>query len=186
MDYAAKFEAGQNYAEFLQTYGNEEQRRRWAAVYEQVKLTPAQRDLLAGFQREMKILCLSGTWCGDCVNQCPIFTHLEAASPRVHIRYFDRDASPDLCAALSICGGARVPVVVFLSEDGQQVGWYGDRTISKYRQMAADQLGATCPTGLIPQDKTLLESVTQDWLNEFERTQLILRTSPRLRKLHGD
>lgn len=186
MDYAAKFESGQSYAEFLQTYGNEEQRRRWAAVYDQVKLTSAQRDLLAGFQRDMKILCLSGTWCGDCVNQCPIFAHFEAASSRLHIRYFDRDASPDLCSALSICGGARVPVVVFLTEDGQQVGWYGDRTISKYRQMAADQLGATCPTGLIPQDKTLLEAVTQDWLNEFERTQLILRTSPRLRKLHGD
>lgn len=186
MDYASKFEAGQSYSDFLQSYGNEEQRRRWAAVHEQVKLTPAQRDLLASFKRDMKVLCLSGTWCGDCVNQCPIFSHFEAASPRIQVRYFDRDASPDLCAALSICGGARVPVVVFLSEDGQQVGWYGDRTISKYRRMAAEQLGPSCPTGLVAPDQSLLDAVTQDWLNEFERIQLILRTSPRLRKLHGD
>jgi hypothetical protein len=28
--------------------------------------------------------------------------------------------------------------------------------------------------------------VTQDWLNEFERVQWILRLSPRLRQAHGD
>ena len=32
----------------------------------------------------------------------------------------------------------------------------------------------------------LLVQVTQDWLNEFERVQWILRLSPRLRSLHGD
>jgi len=35
-------------------------------------------------------------------------------------------------------------------------------------------------------DKTLLENVTQDWVNEFERIQLMLRTSARLRQLHND
>jgi hypothetical protein len=85
-----------------------------------------------------------------------------------------------------VCGGARVPVVLFLSEDNQQVGWYGDRTLAKYRRMVADEFGAACPTGLIPEENSLLAAVTQDWLNEFERSQLILRTSARLRKLHGD
>ncbi|HVW38728.1 MAG TPA: hypothetical protein VHB99_15545, partial [Pirellulales bacterium] len=66
------------------------------------------------------------------------------------------------------------------------VGWYGDRTLAKYRQLAAEQLGASCPTGLVVPDRPLLEAVTQDWLDEFERVQLLLRTSPRLRKLHGD
>ena len=52
--------------------------------------------------------------------------------------------------------------------------------------MVADEFGAACPTGLIPEESSLLAAVTQDWLNEFERVQLILRTSARLRKLHGD
>jgi hypothetical protein len=120
------------------------------------------------------------------VNQCPIFDHFSAASPKIHIRYIDRDADPELGAALKICGGARVPVVLFLSEDGQQIGWYGDRTLAKYRQLAIEQLGASCPTGIAPPDRNLLDAVTHDWLNEFERTQLLLRTSARLRKLHGD
>src|SRR5262245_25194580 len=137
-DYGAKFETGLGYHEFLAKYGTEEQRRRWEAVHEAIELTEAQRELLKGFTREMKILCLAGAWCGDCVNQCPIFDHFEIANPRIRIRYFDRDANPDLGELLSICGGARVPVVLFVSEDNFQVGWYGDRTLSKYRQMAAE------------------------------------------------
>lgn len=185
-DYGAKFETGLLYHDFLAKYGTDEQRRRWEAIHERISLSDEQRTLLAGFKREMKVLCLAGAWCGDCVNQCPIFEHFAICCPRIHVRYFDRDANPDLGAALSICGGARVPAVLFLSEDNYQVGWYGDRTLAKYRRIAADQFGAACPTGLVPEEKSLLDAVTQDWLDEFERIQLILRTSARLRKLHGD
>src|SRR5436309_7872118 len=186
LDYGAKFEAGYQYHDFLAKYGTDEQRRRWEMIHEKVALTQAQRDLLSGFTRDMKVLCLAGAWCGDCVNQCPIFDHFAIASPRVQVRYFDRDANPDLGEALSVCGGARVPAVLFLSEDNFQVGWYGDRTLSKYRKMIADEFGPACPTGVIPEQESLLAAVTQDWLNEFERIQLILRTSARLRKLHND
>lgn len=186
LDYGKKFDAGLEYHQFLSKYGTDEQRRRWESVHEQVALSDAQRQLLDGFTRDMKVLCLAGTWCGDCVNQCPIFDHLAIACPRIQVRYFDRDANPDLGEALSVCGGARVPVVLFLSEDDFQVGWYGDRTLAKYRKMAADEFGPSCPTGLVPESQSLLAAVTQDWLDEFERIQLILRTSGRLRKLHND
>jgi Thioredoxin len=186
LDYAAKFEQGLKYNDFLARHGTDEHRRRWAGVYEAVRLTTAQRELLSGFKRQMKVLCLAGAWCGDCVNQCPIFERFAAAASTLDIRYFDRDAHTDLGAQLAICGGARVPVVLFLSEDAQQVGWYGDRTLAKYRQLARDQLGASCPTGIGAPDPDLLAAVTQDWLNEFERVQLLLRLSSRLRQLHGD
>jgi Thioredoxin len=186
LDYCAKFDQGLPYDEFLAKHGTEAHRVRWASVRASVKLSDAQREMLAGFQREMKVLCLAGAWCGDCVNQCPIFDHFARASSKIQLRFFDRDVHADLSADLKICGGARVPVVLFLSEDGQQIGWYGDQTLSKYRQMAIDQLGPSCPTGLVAPDRSLLVAVTQDWLNEFERIQLLLRLSPRLRQLHGD
>jgi len=132
------------------------------------------------------VLCLAGAWCGDCVNQCPIFDRFAAVSPRIELRFFDRDAHPELAAELRICGGARVPVLVFLSEDGQEVARYGDRTLSKYRQLVGQLAGASCPTGLVLPEQDLLDAVTGDWLNEFERAQWILRTSARLRQLHGD
>lgn len=185
-DFNSKYAAGLPYREFLQIHGSEQHRSRWAEVFDRVKLSGAQRELLVSFKREMKVLCLAGAWCGDCVNQCPIFEHFSAANPRVGIHYFDRDTHADLAGELQICGGARVPVLVFLSEDGFEVMRYGDRTLSRYRKLAADQFGPACPTGLVPPEQHLLDAVTQDWIDIFERVQLILRTSARLRQKHGD
>lgn len=185
-DFAAKFPAGLTYADFLAQHGTDEHRRRWADFHARVALSDPQQTLLSGFQREMKVLVLAGAWCGDCVNQCPIFDHFARANERIAVRYFDRDTHPDLAAELKICGGARVPVVVFLSEDDCEVQRFGDRTLARYRQLAADQLGPSCPTGIVPPEAHLVEAVTGDWLDLFERAQLILRTSSRLRQKHGD
>lgn len=186
LDFAHVFESGLRYRDFLAKYGNPEQQQRWQGVHSEVRLSETQRQLLGSFKRRMPTIVLAGTWCGDCVNQCPIFDHFAAASSCIDIRYFDRDANPELAAELSICGAARVPAVLFLSEDWFRCGLYGDRTLSKYRQIAADFAGAACPTGIGSPERTLLDAVTQEWLNEFERIQLLLRTSARLRKLHGD
>ncbi len=185
MDYAAKFETGLGYADFLDKYADEGQRRRWDDFYASVSLSDDQRALLSSFVRDMKVLVLAGTWCGDCVNQCPIFEHFASTTTTLQVRYFDRDDNPDLADSLRTCAAPRVPAIVFLSEDGQFCGRYGDRTISKYRDMVATLSGAACPTGLAP-DGSLTARVVQDWLNEFERIQWMLRTSGRLRKLHGD
>jgi hypothetical protein len=183
--FPATFERGLSYAAFLDRYANPEQRRRWDDFHATVKLSDAQRSLLQSWTRTMKVLVVAGTWCGDCVNQCPIFEHFASACPLLDIRYFDRDDNPDLTAELPTCGGARVPTVVFLSEDGQVCGRYGDRTLSKYRSVVANLTGASCPTGLV-HEGSLTQQVVQDWLNEFERIQWMLRTSSRLRQLHGD
>jgi len=186
MDFAATFTDGLTYQDFLAKYGTDEQRKRWAGVFEAVSLSEAQRELLRGFGREMKVLVVAGAWCGDCVNQCPIFAHFANQNERIAIRFFDRDEDAELANELSICGASRVPSVLFLSEDGFVCGRSGDRTLARYRQMAAEQLGAACPTGLVPPGTEILASVVQEWLNEFERIQLMLRTSGRLRQLHGD
>ena len=93
---------------------------------------------------------------------------------------------PELRDLLAINGGHRVPVVVFLSEDWFEVSRYGERTLSIYRRLAAEQLGPACPTGLVPPAAEALAATTAEWLAEFERAQLVLRLSPRLRGKHGD
>jgi thiol-disulfide isomerase/thioredoxin len=181
-----KFQAGLPYATFIERHANDGQKQRWRQVHDQVKLSDAQRQLLGSFRRTMNVLCLAGAWCGDCINQCPIFEHFAAAAPVIQVRYLDRDEHADVQRELQINGGNRVPVVVFLSEDGYEVARYGERTLSKYRQMMRDQAGDSCPTGLVLPGDPLLVQVTQDWLDEFERAQWLLRLSPRLRQRHGD
>ena len=186
MDFSPIYDAGLGYQDYLAGFGTAEHQRRWTEVAQHVALTDTQRSLLGGFEREMRVLCVAGTWCGDCVNQCPIFLHFEKASSQIQVRYVDRDDRRLLSAPPTLCGGARVPQVIFLSEEGEFVGHYGDRTLARYRQMASQQLGPSCPSGLAPPAEELLAAVVQDWLNEFERIQLLLRTSPRLREKHRD
>lgn len=186
MDYSTKFASGHSYADFLQKYGSEQHRARWSGIHDQVKLKTSQTALLDGFVREMKVMVFAGAWCGDCANQCPIFDHFARATPKIHLRFFDRDDNPDLGDLISTCGAHRVPSVLFLSEDDHVCGRYGDRTLSKYRDMAEKQLGASCPTGIGGEQQSLLDAVVQEWLDEFERIQLMLRLSGRLRQLHGD
>lgn len=186
LDYAKVFENGLSYSNFLAKFGTPEQQQRWAGLHAEVRLSDAQRQLLAGFKRKMPVIVLAGAWCGDCVNQCPIFDHFAAATNCIDLRFFDRDASPELAAELSVCGAARVPAVLFLSEDWFRCSQYGDRTLSKYRQIATEFTGPACSLGVGSPERTLLDNVVQEWLNEFERVQLMLRTSGRLRKLHGD
>jgi hypothetical protein len=186
MNLFEKYQQGLSYSDFVARYADDRQKQRWKGVYEQVVVTPAQFNLLASFRRPMHVLCLAGAWCGDCINQCPIFEHFAAAAPVISVRYLDRDEHADAQRALQINGGNRVPVAVFFSEDGFEVARYGERTLSTYRQKLRDQAGDSCPTGLVVPGDALLVQVTQDWLDEFERVQWLLRLSPRLRQLHGD
>jgi thioredoxin-like negative regulator of GroEL len=181
-----KHSLGLKYTDFLNKHGTDVHKDRWKKVHEQVTLSPAHKELLQSFTRTMPALCLAGAWCGDCVNQCPIFEHFAAATPTIQMRYLDRDAHADVQQVLQVCGGNRVPVVVFFSEDGFEAARCGDRTLAKYRAMMQEQAGAICPTGLTIGKDPLLAQVTQDWLNEFERVQWMLRLSSRLRKIHND
>src|SRR5437868_5033577 len=168
-----KFAEALPYADFMARHGSPAYADRWRATFEQVTLTPAQRDLLGQFRRETNVLVLSGAWCGDCSGQCPIFDRFAEAAPVLKVGYLDRDAHPDAQAELRINGGNRVPVVVFFNEDGQEVARYGERTLSQYRALAAKQVGASCPTGIVAAGDPLLPQITRDWLDEFELVQRI-------------
>jgi hypothetical protein len=174
------------YDSFLDQYATPAQRMRWDAMYDRFALTTEQKEQLGGFARRMPVICLAGAWCGDCINQCPVFDHFAKSSPQMDLRFLDRDAMPEVRDELAINGGHRVPVVVFMSEDGFEVFRYGERTLSTYRRLAAEQLGPACPTGFVPPAQDALAATTAEWLREFERAQIVLRLSPRLRSKHGD
>lgn len=58
-------------------------------------LSDDQRALIGKFTRRMLVLCLVGAWCGDCVEQCPIFAHFARGNPSaIDFRLLDRDTRP--------------------------------------------------------------------------------------------
>lgn len=182
----AKFAAGLQYEDYVRS-GTPAQVQAWNGIYERAALTPEQKRLVQSFVREMHVIVVSGIWCGDCSQQCPLMARIAEANPeRVKLRFVDRDQHTDLSKLLRINEGARVPVLLFLAEDDALVSIYGDRTLARYRALAARQLGPSCPVPGAPIAADELAATLQDWLNEFERAQLVLRLSARLRKKHGD
>src|SRR5580704_11261702 len=162
--FSDKFSAALSYPDYLQT-GTDEQRRSWQQVYDAAKLTDAQFTLLHGFVRQMNVLIISGIWCGDCVQQCPLIARIAEANPqKIALRLLDRDQHRDLIDAFRVNGGDRVPVVLFLAEDFEFCSAYGDRTINRYRAIAQRQLGPSCPTGIVGPDADELTATLADWL----------------------
>jgi thiol-disulfide isomerase/thioredoxin len=160
---------------------------KWRDMEGRVRLTDEQRRLIAGFGREVNVLATSGTWCGDCVAQCPMFRAMEQANPeRVRYRLVDRDVASELAERVMICGGRRVPVFIFMNEEFDFLGLAGDRSLTRYRAIAARQLGPSCPVPGAPIPADELAGTVQDWVDELERVQLVCRLSPKLREKHGD
>ena len=180
------FEAGLPYDAYAAT-GNPHQQASWKAIYDQARLTDAQTSMIASWTRTMPVLVSSGVWCGDCVQQCPLMARIAEANPdRVRLRFVDRDAHKALAERIRICDGLRVPTAVFMAEDFAFISVLGDRTLARYRAVAARQLGAACPVPGAPIETDELAATLHGWLDEFERVQLLLRMSARLRQKHGD
>ena len=188
----SKFDAGLSYEDYLKT-GKPAQTEGWEKIGRETSLTETQKGVLGAFKRDIKVLVVSGIWCGDCVRQGPIIQAIADAAGGeggggCDVRWLDRDEHMDLQEAVTINAGNRVPVVIFAAEDFEPVGWAGDKLLSRYRIMARDTLGegATCPLPGAPIPADELAAETADWVDEFERVHLLLRLSGRLRQLHGD
>ena len=76
-----------------------------------------------------------------------------------------------------------MPVAVFFSEDGHEVARFGERTLAHYRKLV-QSLVPGLPVAADPVSQQA--AVVADWLREVERSQWVLRLSPRLRSLHSD
>lgn len=182
----ATFEQGLGYDEYVAT-GTPEQQQSWKAFHALVRLSDAQRTLIGTFTRRVNVLVSSGTWCGDCVQQVPMLDHIARAhAGSIALRIVDRDRHGEFSRRVTICGGNRVPTVVFLNEDHEFCGLYGDQTLARLRAKAAKSLGASCPLpgADVPSDE--VAATLQDWVDEFERLHLLVRLSTKLRQRHDD
>jgi len=166
--------------------GKEPQIARWRNHEAAVRLDDGHRARLSGFVRAMRLLCMSGVWCGDCARLGPVLHAIAGVTPGLELRFLDRDSHPELRDLLRIAGAARVPNTLILSEDFFLVDRLGDRALATYRRMAAEKLGPACPTGIGPPPADELAAITDELVDDLERAQLTLRLSPMLRQRYGD
>ncbi len=180
------FEAGDDYDDHVAA-GNPRERAAWVRAEAAVPPLPADaRTRLDPRGRRLNLLCLSATWCGDCIRSAPILRAVaRAAGEDLRLRILDRDRMPELRDELRILGAMRIPVVVFLTEDFHEIGRFGDRPLVVYRDKAVRELGAACP---VPgaDDPGALAAEMREWVDLFERMILMARLCPPLRARHRD
>lgn len=185
----AKFDGALTYAKFVALGDPMGHRPPWDQRYAQLELSADQSSLVKSFTRRINVLCLTGTWCGDCALQGSAMQRIAEANPTaIDLRFIMRgDDHADLVVKAAINAGFRVPVTWFLAEDFEPVSWFGDRSLSRYRSMARkgnlrpEEVAVIAPPPADP-----VRAVLQEVLDEFERVHLLLRLSARLRQKYGD
>jgi len=182
-----KYEQAVPYRDFVAMGEPMGHRPPWDERYSQLELTADQDRLVKSFVRKMHVLCLTGTWCGDCALQGSAMQRIAEANPDViDLRFIMREEShADLIVKTPINQGFRVPVTWLLAEDFEPVAWMGDRTLSRYRSMARKGVPDGDSIVLAEPPTDPVRAVLHEVLDEFERAQLLLRISPRLREIHG-
>jgi thiol-disulfide isomerase/thioredoxin len=169
--------------EFLKTAKAEEAQRWKESVERAPTLSDDQRARLQGYRRCIKVLIVGATWCLDCA-----FPYLEAIPKEIgglaELRMIDRDSLPELRDELRIMGAPRVPRVVILSEDWFEVDRLGDRSLTVYRSRMAREISRGMDHGVLSPAARQVELC--EWVDAIERTLIILRTAPALRKRYGD
>lgn len=181
----AAHESGKPYEQYLAASPTDKADR-WREMAEQIPaLTREQIDRLTGLNRTLKIIALSGVWCGDCVRQGPML-HRLASACEADLRWVERDDNAELRDELRVVGAMRVPVVVFCTEDFWEIGRFGDRMLSTYLRKASNEMGAACPVPYAAPPEGDLAAEQAEWLDIFERMLLMARLSPPLRERHGD
>jgi len=181
-----KFGQGVVYGDFVASGEPEGHRPRWDERYGRLALDETQTELVRGFKRTMNVLCMTGTWCGDCALQGSAMARIAEANPgAIHLRYLPRNEEhADLITKAPINGGFRVPVTWFMAEDFEPVAVFGDRTLSRYRSIALKQIGPDANVSA-PAPADPVREVLREVLDLFERVELMLLLSPRLREKHG-
>jgi hypothetical protein len=181
-----KFGQGVVYGDFVASGEPEGHRPKWDERYGRLALDETQTELVRGFKRTMNVLCMTGTWCGDCALQGSAMARIAEANPgAIHLRYLPRNEEhADLITKAPINGGFRVPVTWFMAEDFEPVAVFGDRTLSRYRSIALKQIGPDANVSA-PAPADPVREVLREVLDLFERVELMLLLSPRLREKHG-
>jgi hypothetical protein len=180
------FARGMSYEAFVSA-GDPGHQLQWRQRHDHLTLDTEQVSITGGFTRAMKVLCLTGQWCGDCALQGAALQRIVESRPDLlELRFIPRsDDFAELIVANRINEGYRVPVTWLMAEDFHPCARFGDRTLSRYRSMAHKALGDASPV-LAEAPVDPVRAVLQEVLDEVERVQLLLRLSPRLRELHGD
>lgn len=125
--FADRWDQAQTFAQFLESGAAKPTASLWQAVYRLARVPDWAVEAAEALPGSYRLVVLTEDWCGDAVNTTPVLVKLTEKVPSIELRLLGRDAHPDIMNRY-LTGTARsIPVVVALSADMRELGWWGPR-----------------------------------------------------------
>ena len=99
----------------------------WKGVYRLARIPAWAVEEASRLEGRYRLLVLAEDWCGDASNIVPIIARWAEQVPNLELRILRRDEHPEVMDRY-LTGTARaIPVVVVLTEQMEELGWWGPR-----------------------------------------------------------
>ena len=99
----------------------------WTGVYRTAQIPDWAVEQAAALAGRFRLVVLAEDWCGDATNTVPVLARWAERTPNVELRILRRDEHPEVMDRY-LTGQARaIPVVIVLTDDMDELGWWGPR-----------------------------------------------------------
>ncbi|MHA1956442.1 MAG: thioredoxin family protein [Candidatus Thorarchaeota archaeon] len=103
------------------------------ARYSDLMLSESDEETFAGIQNEIKILVIGRDSCNDTAGNVPVLAKMAAASAKVDLRILDSDSNARIHQQFRVNGKRKTPVVLFLSEELNELCRWVERPNAVYK-----------------------------------------------------
>ena len=123
--FAALWDRAQSFDAFVKS--SRENCELWTGVYRLARVPAWALEEAAGLGQRFRLVVLAEDWCGDASNTVPILARWAEQTGNVELRILRRDEHPAVMDRY-LTGTARaIPVVIVLTEEMEELGWWGPR-----------------------------------------------------------
>ncbi|MFX1260512.1 MAG: thioredoxin family protein [Promethearchaeota archaeon] len=105
------------------------------ARYTDLMLNEAEQETLSSIQNEIRILVIGTDRCDDSAGNIPVLARMTALSPRLKLRVLDSDKNAKLHQQYKVNGKRKTPVVLFMSEENQEICRWVERPNAAYKHV---------------------------------------------------
>ena len=143
-DRRAIFESGLDFTAWLNLAEAQPNEDRMRAIYDETTIDETTRSALAAIDREVNVIAIAESWCGDVVRHTPVLMRLAEVNPLIRVRFVAREQHPDFFVRFLTNGGEAIPKFVVCAANFNEVGSWGPMS-STPRLMIAK--GKACGDG---------------------------------------
>lgn len=126
-----------SYAQDPETYLSEiseKYKGKWEKKINQVEFNQGQIDFLESNQLLINIVIFSAEWCPDCQASVPVPIKMAEHSDYINVKIIDKDKhGEEVLEDYKTNGGKRVPLILFLNEDYQELSRWIERSTFGYK-----------------------------------------------------